>query len=47
MGYQDAIAVVNRPELKTIHYAAGDTFAIVTDGITDQIGGANGKTSYG
>ena len=47
LGYQDVIAEVDRPELKTIQYAAGDTFAIVTDGITDQIGGANGKTSYG
>jgi len=47
LGYQDAIAEVDRPQLKTIQYEAGDTFAIVTDGITDQIGGANGKTSYG
>jgi serine/threonine protein phosphatase PrpC len=47
LGYQDVIAEMDRPELKTIQYAAGDAFAIVTDGITDQIGGANGKTSYG
>ena len=28
-------------------YSEGDIFAIVTDGLTDQIGGASGKTSYG
>jgi len=33
--------------LKTIGYSEGDIFAIVTDGLTDQIGGASGKTSYG
>ena len=33
--------------MKTIGYSEGDIFAIVTDGLIDQIGGALGKTSYG
>ena len=34
--------------MKTIHYQAGDAFAIVTDGLTDQIGGTGVvKVSYG
>ena len=47
LGYQDAIAEKDKPVVQTIHYQAGDTFAIVTDGVTDQIGGPTGKTSYG
>ena len=47
LGYQDAIADKDKPFVHTIHYQTGDVFAIVTDGITDQIGGANGRTSYG
>ena len=48
MGYQDAIQAKDKPALQTIHYQPGDTFAVVTDGVTDQIGG-NGrvKTSFG
>jgi serine phosphatase RsbU (regulator of sigma subunit) len=47
LGYQDAIPEADRPLLKTIHGEVGDVFAVVTDGFTDQIGGASGKTSYG
>jgi len=47
LGYQDAVIEADKPVLKTIGYSEGDIFAIVTDGLTDQIGGASGKTSYG
>jgi serine phosphatase RsbU (regulator of sigma subunit) len=47
LGYQDLVAEADRPVSKTIGYSEGDIFAIVTDGLTDQIGGASGKTSYG
>lgn len=47
LGYQDAIHDSDRPLLQTIHCQAGDVFALVTDGFTDQIGGAQGKTSFG
>ena len=47
LGYQDEIPESEKPQLKTINYQAGDTFVIVTDGVTDQIGGDNGRTSYG
>ena len=47
LGYQDAIAEKDKPVVQTIHYQAGDVFAVVTDGFTDQIGGNNGKTSFG
>jgi serine/threonine protein phosphatase PrpC len=47
LGYQDAIQDSDRPLLQTIHCQAGDVFALVTDGFTDQIGGPRGKTSFG
>jgi len=48
LGYQDAIEDKDQPKVQTIVYQEGDTFAIVTDGLTDQIGGnANTKTSFG
>ena len=47
LGYQDAVAKADIPVLKVINYSDGDTFVIVTDGMTDQIGGVSGKTSYG
>ena len=47
LGYQGAIEHKDKPVVQTIHYQAGDAFAIVTDGLTDQIGGATGRTSYG
>jgi len=48
LGYQDAIENKDKPVVQTIVYQEGDTFAIVTDGLTDQIGGnASIKTSFG
>ena len=47
LGYQDAVAEADQPILQIIKYQAGDVFAVVTDGLTDQIGGVTGKTSYG
>ena len=47
LGYKEAIASADKPVLKSIKYSDGDTFVIVTDGFTDQIGGPSGKTSYG
>jgi serine phosphatase RsbU (regulator of sigma subunit) len=48
LGYQDAIEDKDKPVVQTIYYQAGDAFAIVTDGLTDQIGGAGVvKQSYG
>jgi len=47
LGYQVAIEDKDKPVVQTIRYQAGDTFAIVTDGLTDQIGGSTGKTSFG
>jgi serine phosphatase RsbU (regulator of sigma subunit) len=48
LGYQDAIEHKDKPVVQTIHYQAGDAFAIVTDGLTDQIGGTGAvKVSYG
>jgi serine phosphatase RsbU (regulator of sigma subunit) len=48
LGYQDAIEDKDKPVVQTIRYQAGDAFAIVTDGLTDQIGGTGAiKVSYG
>jgi serine phosphatase RsbU (regulator of sigma subunit) len=48
LGYQDAIDDKDKPEVQVIRYQAGDVFAVVTDGLTDQIGGTgNVKLSYG
>ena len=48
LGYQDYIDEKDKPVVQTIRYQSGDVFAIVTDGLTDQIGGnAAIKTSYG
>jgi serine phosphatase RsbU (regulator of sigma subunit) len=48
LGYQDAIEDKDKPVVQTILYQAGDAFAIVTDGLTDQIGGNSSiKTSFG
>ncbi len=35
------------PTVHAIHYAAGDTFVIVSDGITDQVGGGDKPRAYG
>ena len=47
LGYQNLVAEADKPVLHKIPYHSGDAFAVVTDGVTDQIGGASGKTSYG
>ncbi len=48
LGYQDAIEAKDKPVVQNIRYQAGDIFAIVTDGLTDQIGGTGAvKVSYG
>ena len=48
LGYQDAIEDKDKPVVQTIRYQSGDTFAIVTDGLTDQIGGNSSiKNSFG
>ena len=47
LGYQEAVAEIDKPVLQKIPYQSGDVFAVVTDGFTDQIGGATGKTSFG
>ena len=39
LGYQSSIEDKDKPKVQTIAYQAGDTFAIVTDGLTDQVGG--------
>jgi serine phosphatase RsbU (regulator of sigma subunit) len=48
LGYQSSIEDKDKPKVQTIAYQAGDTFAIVTDGLTDQVGGPDViKKSYG
>ena len=48
LGYIEAIAEADKPQVATISYAEGDLFVIVTDGFTDQIGGEGGKkVAYG
>ena len=49
LGYKDRVPSTQIPEVKVLPYEKGDLFAIVTDGLTDQVGGAAGKpkVSYG
>jgi serine phosphatase RsbU (regulator of sigma subunit) len=48
LGYQDVIEDKDKPVVQTIRFQLGDIFAIVTDGLTDQIGGNRSiKTSFG
>jgi serine phosphatase RsbU (regulator of sigma subunit) len=47
LGYQDLVAEADKPVVQKFPYQSGDVFAVVTDGFTDQIGGATGKTSFG
>jgi serine phosphatase RsbU (regulator of sigma subunit) len=47
LGYQDLVAEADKPVVQMIPYQSGDMFAVVTDGLTDQIGGSTGKTSFG
>jgi len=48
LGYSQLLTENDRPELQVINYDKDDTFVIVTDGFTDQIGGPNDRrVSYG
>jgi serine phosphatase RsbU (regulator of sigma subunit) len=49
LGYKDRLTAADRPQVLTLSYQKGDMFAIVTDGLTDQVGGEAGKpkVSYG
>lgn len=48
LGYIDRIAESDKPAVTRIDYSPGDLFAIVTDGLTDQIGEhGHRKSSYG
>ena len=40
LGYKDGLQQHQMPQAQLIHYKSGDVFAIVTDGLTDQVGGA-------
>ena len=41
LGYKDVGHLKNMPKVKVIPYEKGDMFAIVTDGLTDQVGGTH------
>ncbi|MFM7698135.1 MAG: SpoIIE family protein phosphatase [Limnohabitans sp.] len=49
LGYKDRVSPSEVPPVKVLSYQKGDMFAIVTDGLTDQVGGEAGKpkVSYG
>lgn len=48
LGYSQRLSDDELPSTATIRYESGDTFVIVTDGFTDQIGGPQDKrVSYG
>ncbi|MBU6369368.1 MAG: SpoIIE family protein phosphatase [Burkholderiales bacterium] len=49
LGYKDRVPLSEVPPVKVLPYQKGDLFAIVTDGLTDQVGGEPGKpkVSYG
>ena len=49
LGYKDRVPVSEIPSVKVLPYEKGDLFVIVTDGLTDQVGGNAGKpkVSYG
>jgi len=48
LGYVQRIPLSDKPRLTTLTYSPGDLFAIVTDGLTDQIGRhGEKKSSYG
>jgi serine phosphatase RsbU (regulator of sigma subunit) len=40
LGYKDGLDAAHLPQTQLITYKSGDVFAIVTDGLTDQVGGA-------
>lgn len=49
LGYKDRLPSTQIPEVKVLPFEKGDLFVIVTDGLTDQVGGEVGKpkVSYG
>ena len=49
LGYKQPLSIGETPQTRVISYNTGDVFAVVTDGLTDQIGGAANKppTSFG
>lgn len=48
LGYSQRLTEDDRPDIQVITYDKDDTFVIVTDGFTDQIGGpADRRVSYG
>jgi serine phosphatase RsbU (regulator of sigma subunit) len=49
LGYKERVPLAQVPPVKALSYKQGDMFAIVTDGLTDQVGGEAGKSkmSYG
>mgnify|MGYP003340632379 CR=1 FL=1 len=49
LGYKQPFKDTEAPELVVIPYAEGDLFAVVTDGLTDQLGGPEGapEKSFG
>ena len=48
LGYSQRLTEDDRPDIQVIEYAKDDTFVIVTDGFTDQIGGPDDRrVSYG
>ena len=49
LGYKDRVPSNEIPEVKVLSYEKGDLFVIVTDGLTDQVGGeaSKPKVSYG
>ena len=49
LGYKDTFNPAEGPQTKVIPYQKGDVFALVTDGLTDQIGGKpdGSPTSFG
>ena len=44
LGYQQPLSAEQVPQTRVITYQSGDVFAVVTDGLTDQIGGPTHKT---
>jgi len=47
LGYREVVNESEAPQITTIAYEPGDTFSLVTDGVTDQPGGSAGKVAYG
>lgn len=47
LGYREAVSESESPKVTTIAFEPGDTFSLVTDGVTDQPGGPTGTVAYG